>query len=195
MTETIFFLALGMVLLAIILAIILLGDHSGQPLPPDGNGGEFSPAIFANLELIVPSRFLAERIFAQEDLDLVAREAPSLKSTFVQERKQVALLWLKDMRSSVDQIFRFYRLVMRSNPAIQFGAELRVARNYLLFLCISYGSQALIHLLGPFHGRGMMTRLFVLATRVSIGVEETLTAMDPSSLVRVRDDWARRQVS
>ena len=94
MTTTLIFLALGLILLGILLAIVLFYDHPERSLASDSKQGEASRAILTDLELNPPSRLLADRIFAQGDLDFVAREAPSLERAFLQERKKVALLWL-----------------------------------------------------------------------------------------------------
>lgn len=192
MTGTIIFLALGAILLGILLAIVLFVDQPGKSPGTDGKQGMASPAILEELELNSPSRLLADRIFAQSDLDFVARDAPSLERSFVRERKKLALLWLADARFSMGRIFRFYRTAVRSNPDLEFRTELRIAGNYLLLLCMISFLQVLINLLGPFQVRGILVHMFVLADRISTGVGKTLAVLDRSSLVRIKDDWARQ---
>ena len=192
MTGTLIFLALGAILLGILLAIILFANQPERSLGSDGKQGEASPAILTELELNSPSRLLADRIFAQSDLDFVMREAPSLERSFVRERKKIALLWLTDARFSMGRIIRFYRIAVRSNPALEFRTELRIAGNYLLLLGMISGLQVLINLLGPFQVRGILILILVLADRISMGVGQTLAVLDRSYLVRIKDDWARQ---
>ena len=192
MIGTLIFLVLGMILLAILLAILLLREEPEPPLASNGKQGGESPAILTALELNLPSRLLADCIFAQNDLDFVVREAPSLERSFLQERKKVALLWLRDTRVSISRLFQFYRIAVRSNAALRFWTEVRIAGYYCMFLLMVSGLQFLIYVRGPFYVRGMVMRMFGIADRVSVGVGRTLGAMDRSSLVRIRDDWARQ---
>ena len=192
MIGTLIFLALGIILLAILLAIVLFNDQPERSLASDGKQGEESQAILTALELSLPSRELADRIFAQSDLDFILREAPSLRHAFLQERTNVALLWLKDTRISVRRIFHFYRITVRSKADLEFWTELGIAGNYFMFLLITFGIQVLIYLRGPFFIRGMIMNMFGIADRVSMGVGRTLGGLDSSFLVRIKDDWARQ---
>jgi hypothetical protein len=189
MTGTLIFMALGVLLLGILLAIALFCE------PPEVPGNEQrsgSPAIFQALELSLPSRQLADRIFDRSDLDFVLQEAPSLRHAFLQERTNVAILWLKDTRNCIRRIFRFYRTTVRDNANLEFWTELKIASDYFSFVLVLFGLRILIYLLGPFLLRGMATRTFAMADRVSAGLGRTLGAMDPSALTKIRDDWARQ---
>jgi len=192
MTGTLIFLVLGLMLLGILLAIALYGDQSERSLESDREPGAASPAIFTDLELHCPSRLLANRIFAQGDLDFVSREAPLLERTFLQERKKVALLWLKDTRFCMSRMFRFYRMAVRNNPALEFRTELKIASYYVLLICMFSSVQVLINLLGPFRVRGMIIRIFGLADGISMGVGRILEALDRASLVKTRDDLVQQ---
>jgi len=192
MTGTLIFLALGLILLGILLATLLLRQQPEPSLASESKRVDGSQAILTALELNLPSRELADRIFAKSDLDFILREAPSLKHVFLRERTSVAIRWLRATRNCTGQIFRFYRLAVRSSPALEFWTELRIARDYCEFLLLSYSLQVLIYLLGPFLVRGVVTRAFAVADRISIGVGQTVGAMDQSSLMRIKDDWAKQ---
>jgi len=192
MTGTLIFLALGVILLAILLAVLLLRETPDPFLPSSGNQGRQSARVLTVLDLNLPSGELADRIFARGDLDFVLREAPLLKHMLLQERTRVAILWLKDMRIQMGQIFRFYRTATRNNAALEFWTELRIAWDYFTFLFMVSNLQALIYLLGPFVVRGMVARTFAVADRISSEVGQTLGSMDRSSLASIKDNWARQ---
>ena len=192
MTGTLIFLVLGMALLGVLLAIVLFRKQPEASFPPGAEQTSGSPAIFQALALNLPSRELADRIFDRSDLDFVLQEAPSLRNAFLQERTYVAILWLKDTRDCMGRIFRFYRTAVRSNADLEFWTELRIARDYFTLVLMASSLQILIYLLGPFLIRGMVTQMFAITDRVSRGLGRTLGAMDQSSLVRIRDDWARQ---
>lgn len=191
MIGTLVFIVLGVILLTTLLVALLLREQPETPLAFEGRQTGESRTILATLNLSLPSRLLADRIFAQDDWHFVCRESPSVEQAFLQERKKVALLWLKDTRICVGRIFRFYRIAVRSNAALEFWTELRIAGNYFMFLLMVSSVQSLIYLRGPFYTHGMIMRMFGAADRVSMGVGRTLRALDLSSLVRIKDDWAR----
>lgn len=192
MTEALVFIILGMVFLAIFLATLLLSEQPERSLATDNRQEKETPAILTSLNLDIPSRHLADRIFAQDDLDFVLREPPSLSRLFLQERRKIALAWLNDTRDCVRRIFQFYRIAVRSNAALEFRTELSIAQNYFLFLCVISCLLVLINLLGTFRVRGIVVRMFVLTDQISTGVERTLTALTPPSLVKLKNDWARQ---
>jgi len=194
MTGTIIFLALGVILLATLLAVVLLRETPDLFLLSSGNQGRESSRILTALDLNLPSGELAARIFAQEDLDFILREAPSLERIFLTERTHVAILWLRDARTCMEKVFHFYRMATRHSASLEFWTEIRVARDYFAFLVMSSTLQLLIKQLGPFIVRGMVARTFAVADRISAGVGRTLGTMDQSSLTKIKDDWARQAV-
>jgi len=191
MIGTLVFIALGVILFTTLLVALLLREQPETSLAFEGGQTGESRTIFAALNLSLPSRLLADRIFARDDWDFVCRESPSVEQAFLQERKKVALLWLKDTRFCVGRIFHFYRIAVRGNAALEFWTELRIAGNYFMFLLMVSSVQSLIYLRGPFYTHGMIMSMFGAADRVSMGVGRTLRALDLSSLVRIKDDWAR----
>jgi len=191
MIGTLVFIALGVILFTTLLVALLLREQPETPLAFEGRQTGESRTILAALHLSLPSRLLADRIFAQDDWDFVCRESPSVEQVFLQERKKVALLWLKEARICVRRIFHFYRIAVRGNAALEFWTELRIAGNYFMFLLMVSSVQSLIYLRGPFYTHGMIMSMFGAADRVSMGVGRTLRALDLSSLVRIKDDWAR----
>jgi hypothetical protein len=194
MTSTLILLALGMILLATIVAIVVLRDAPPKSLSNGGRRGEFSTVLTA-LELNLPSQVLADRIFSQKDLELVMREAPSRARAFRKDRTRIAILWLDDTRLCVARLFQFYRITVRGNADLDFWTELRVAGNYLTFLTVVIGLRWLVFLRGPFYAQGLVARLFRVTDGVSAAVERTLAILDPLTMGRIRADWARRASS
>ena len=192
MTGTIFALVIGVSILALLLAAVLRRKQLKTSHAFEGEGAGESRAVLTSLDLNLPSRLLADRIFAQDDWDFVRRATPSLEQAFLQERKKIALLWLKDTRVCVRRIFRFYRIAVRSSAALQFWTELRIAGSYFAFLFMVSSVQSLIYLRGPFYSRGMIVSMFTTADRISRAAARTLAALDPSSVARIRNDWARQ---
>ena len=192
MTGTIFALVIGLFILALLLAAVLRHNRTTISFAPENEKGGESRTILTALDLNLPSRLLADRIFAQDDWDFIRRSAPSLEQAFLRERKKIALLWLKDARSCVERIFRFYRIAVRSNAALEFRTELRIAVNYCIFLLTVASVQSLIYLRGPFHTRGMIVSMFGAADQLSTAVGRTLAALAPPSVARIKDDWSRQ---
>ena len=192
MSDPLFVFVTAASVLLLLLAAVLHRKQPKTSLALEGETGGESRTILTSLDLSLPSRLLADRIFAQDDWDFVCRGAASLEQAFLKERKKIALLWLKDTRICVRNIFRFYRIAVRSSAALQFWTELRIAGNYFLFLFMVSGVESLIYLRGPFYARGMILRMFATADRVSTAAGRTLAALDPSSVARIKDDWARQ---
>jgi hypothetical protein len=193
MSSTLIFLALGMVLLAIIVAVVVLREPP-KPLSNGRRVGELSTFLTA-LELNLPSQVLADRIFSQNDWDFVVGEAPSLARAFQQVRTRIALLWLEDTQACVTRLFQFYRITVRSNADLDFWTELRVAGHYLTFLIAVTGLKWLVFLRGPFYARGLVVRLFHVTDGVSSAVGRTLATLDPLTIVTIKENWARRSDS
>ena len=188
MTATFIFLAVGMCLLAILFAAFLLREQPATSTPPEGERNWESLTILTALELRLPSRLLADRIFAQEDWQFVSKEAPLFERTFLRERKTVALLWMKETRACMARLFHLHRSVVRGTANLNVKLELQVFANYGLFLFMSAIAQALIHLLGPFRVRIVIRRVFDTGDQVSFAVGGMLAALEPSLLAKIKEE-------
>ncbi len=80
-------------------------------------------------------RELAQRIFSQTDWNYVAQEAAPIKRLFIQERRALALRWLRFIRQHAAQVIHCHRTYAPSHPR---GAvdRLKLFGNYTLLLSL-----------------------------------------------------------
>jgi hypothetical protein len=188
MIETVFLLAIG---LGLVILLFLL-SQSGPSTLAGSEEERASQTILIALEFEPPSQTLINRILAQEDLNFICREAPSLGPTFLQERRNVAFIWLRETRANMGRLFRFYRLVARSAESLSLAMEFKTLANYASFLALASVAQCLIYVFGPFHARGAIARVFITVNRVFSGLGRTVAALEPAARARIETEWARQ---
>jgi hypothetical protein len=171
------------------------GRHDTSNPPPDdcelrdGHRSE-AAALLAPWNINLPTLTLMERIFALEDLEFVQRENPWLKSTLARERSRIALLWLKDLRTSAKRVFLLHRLIARQSASLSVAAEVRVLSGYLAFRVLLEAARILIHVLGPWGARQTIRRAFVTMNHVSITVGRVTEQLDPTVRAGLMGAWA-----
>jgi hypothetical protein len=143
------------------------------------------------LELELPPRALAEKIFSTQDWDFVSRQTSvRIQRTFLAERRTIALFWLCRTRRQAARLMGFYRRVARANPNLSPAIEIRVAANYALFLLVYEVLLGWIWLGGPLHARKMARCAIGVADHLWVVCEEFLASVDPVLLHRATAAWA-----
>ena len=141
--------------------------------------------------LDIPSAALGERIFSLQDWEFIATYTPAeIQRTFLQERKALALAWLRQTRETVGQLMRFYRKAVRGNAAISPAVEFRLALDFVLFLLAYESLCALIRVWGPFCARRMVGYAARTAEEMSSLSGQVLAGLDPAHLGRIQSNWS-----
>ena len=146
-------------------------------------------SVLIPLDFGFPSEVLMDRIFDQEDWEFIRREAPAVQSAFLRERKEIALLWLREARSCVVNLFHLHRLVARKSASLELAMEVETLVNYVSFLMLVGLAQCLIRLFGPFQARSVIGRVFVTVNRLSTAMGRVLTSLDPAVRAGIQNEW------
>jgi hypothetical protein len=164
MIQLIFFLVLGVVFL-FALFLFWRRDHASA----EGGAEALLEARNAlntlQLNLLPPE--LIERIFAREDLEFVESSAPvHIREYFLNERKQIALAWVNQVRSQVLSLRRFYLGRSRFYARISVATEISMALNFLTLLSECRMVQFLVYLRGPLAAPRMIGATIAKAGKV-----------------------------
>jgi len=170
MTQIIFPLAIGLLLLGVMLYWLLHGDTS--------RNFELSNARDALAHLrsdFLPSN-IVDRIFDHDDFAFVLDEKEAGLLRLLQaERKTVATYWLRHTRRQTTLVMSLYLKSARQSARLSVALELQIALNYLLFLTACNSLQSLIWLRGPARARKIAQQTMAAATRFCTVSEKMLT--------------------
>jgi hypothetical protein len=153
MSEALPFLVIG--LLLIVLVIFLLGRSraTDQALSEPAKNEE---ALTALQTEPVPQELL-ERIFGAEDWDYICVHEPeSIQRLFQDERKRLAISWLRRMRRQVRTLLRFHKVHAAKAAGLEPLSEIKLAFDYCLFQLFCGLLIGLIWLRGPTHARRLV---------------------------------------
>ncbi|MBZ5500987.1 MAG: hypothetical protein LAN59_01950 [Acidobacteriia bacterium] len=176
MIQLIFFLLLGALLLA---SLFFLARRR-----PRIEGGaqamvEARQALSALQSGLLP-RELVERIFAREDLEYVASHAPPpVHKLFLDERKQVALSWARQVRAAILHLRRFYLGKARLYAGLEFRTELELAIDFALLLFACRVLELVVYWRGPYAAGRMVGSTTLAAARICAITEQALAFLNP----------------
>lgn len=185
MIEVLIFLASGLFLLALLLLWTQRHRLIAKRMECDPKVKP-GPAI---LNLAFPSPQIAGRIFAEEDWEFVLSKAPAIRKLFLQERKSVALLWVRQVQSGVAQVMDFHRTAVRKNVDLRPEAEIWLAVDYLAFSLLCGVLRGLIWWQGPFAARRVVAQVVGEAERISFATGQVLASLDPAVINKMKEGW------
>jgi len=191
MSELLIFVVVGLVLVLLLLWVQRSAEITARKkeLPE-------TRETLSTLQLQLPSRALVDRIFALADWDFVSSQAPArLQRAFLQERRAVALLWVRQTRMKVGRLMDFHLRAVRRNVALSPAVEIMLAIHYILFLLISELLLGLIWLRGPFCARKMVGYAASVGEDLAFTFGSLLARLDPVHLGRMKADWLRRSAA
>lgn len=192
MNQLVLFLATGMLLLALLLFWALRATESATGSKALSDAQETLTA----LELELPPRALVERIFSPQDWDFVSSQtAVQIRITFLQERRTIALSWLRQTRRQAARLMDFHRRAVRWNTNLSPAIEIKLAANYVLFLLVCEILLGLIWLRGPFYARRMVGYAMGMAEQLWFISGQLLAGLDPARLSRIKAVWTKRSVA
>jgi hypothetical protein len=117
---------------------------------------EFSGAHEA-LESVLLRFHAVHRIFDPNDLEFMARQSPpEIQRLFQQERKAVAISWLRHTRKQVARLVDLHLRLASYTYEPSAASEFRLEMKYLSFSLVCHLLIILVRLRGPFHARKMV---------------------------------------
>lgn len=146
MTELVFSLAIGVLLLGLMLHWCLQGEASKET--------DISTArdtLGSLRDRFLPLSLVA-RILDPNDLDYVrSLNEPHIVDLLETDRKAIALYWLRHTRRQVKTVMDFHVKSARHNSRLTISLEVKLALDYFAFLLVCDALRGLIWLRGPFH--------------------------------------------
>lgn len=184
MIQETLFIGLGILLLCLL--FLATRGRWGAPAQPLS---QVEHALRALEWDLLPPRSV-ERVFSPQDHDFILRKtSPQIHRLFEEERRNVALLWLRHTRKQVARLMDFHLEAARQNVELKETSEVRLALDYALFLLVYYSLCAIFRLRGPFQVRRLADYAVTAATRMCIASEGILAAIDPTSGERLNANW------
>jgi len=176
------FLGLTVVLLA------LLAYWAWRSRERDVTIDEFTGAREALESLLVwfPA---VRRIFDPGDLNFIRQSCPEIEGLFQQERKTLALSWLRDTREQIARLMgihlRLSRCIYELDGTTKLD-EFRLAIDYLSFIAVCHLLLTLVWLRGPFRARKMVGYTLGAADRFCAVFSRRLENINPARLIPIR---------
>jgi hypothetical protein len=164
------------------IVLLLLRSRDGEANSRANDGANYGiPAQFA---AGLPPVELAARIFSQQDKEFIVQiDSPGLQQLYREERRRVALHWVKRTSRQVSQVMRRHRLSSRESANLNAAMETRLFFQYieLRFLCAAL--LLMIQLLGP-HA---LVNLAAHAGELYQRIERTLSGVGVGQLAPPRN--------
>lgn len=151
MIPALFSIVVGVLLLGI-LAYWLFSERS---FATDARPSTADTSKALRLEL--PSADLIERVLDPRDLAFVRKESPTeTLRLFEQERRALAISWLRHTRRQVGQLMSYHAAAVRENINLRPALEIKLGLHYVRFLVLCELILGLSYIRGPFQIRLMM---------------------------------------
>ncbi len=176
MIQLIFFLLLGALLFA---SLFFMARRR-----PRTEGGaqaivEARQALTALQSGLLPPE-LVQRVFAREDLEFVISHAPPrVRNLFLDERRQLALSWARQVRAAILHLRRFYLGKARLYAGLEFRTEIELAINFTLLVLASRILELALYWRGPYAAGRMVGATTLAATRICAISEKALAFLYP----------------
>jgi hypothetical protein len=173
MSIAVLFLATGLLLIVLLLRLFSrdrTGDRvSIELLDNTEEVGSFYPRL--------PRRELTHRLFGSDDwVFVLSQKSDRTKRIFLQERKSLALAWMKAVRRSTKELMNHHRMMSRTSSELETFVELEVVANYFLFQILWQFVVLAIWLHGPTGLSGLISRVDASCERFSAAIKELLPA-------------------
>ena len=179
------FIALG-------LALLLLTYLVARRKDPRAEGGavallEARQALNSLQAGLLPPEIVG-RVFDRRDLDFVTSSAGrQVQDLFVEERRRLALIWIRQLRSNVLSLKGFHSGHSRSYAGLNVRAEVGLAFSFASLLVLCRTLEAVFYLNGPYAGSRLVASAISVAESVCTISERSLAFLasgDASSLGR-----------
>ena len=133
---------------AAVFAIVLLLLRTGDPEPADRAAG--GPPKREEVPDALEATALAERIFSREDQEFVARlQSRRLQHLYREERRRVAVHWVRRTSEDVSGIMRKHRLSSRQSTNLNAATEAKLFWQFVEVKFFCGVLRLLVHVSGP----------------------------------------------
>ena len=144
-------------------------------------------ALTALQQDLLPPRFV-ERIFAKDDLVyLESHASPRVRQLFLNQRKQLALSWVKQVRGQVLSLRRFHLGSARFHPRLSFMTEGALAARFVFLLVECRALQAVLYLRGAYAAPALVAMASETAAKLCSASEKSLSFLRPVHLKALTD--------
>lgn len=132
---------------------------------------------------------IAKRIFSTGDYEYVTGGAAScLREVFLKERRQIALLWVAQVRQQILSLQQFHLKSARFYSTLSVRTETRLAFEFLTLLCVCRWLQIALYLRGPYAAPQMVGRAAAAASRVCEISEKSMSFLKPTPVETLDGD-------
>lgn len=179
MISLIFFLSVGVLLFS---SLFLLARRNTRPEGSSGALVEARQALRTLQAGLLPLE-LVNRVFAEQDWEYVRSETPkSIHELFLDERKGIALLWLKQVRTQIRSLQRFHRGAARHYARLNPRTEVELALSFAALMGACKALQILVYVAGPYAAPRMVGLVANVANRACRTSEQSLGFLDAARL-------------
>ncbi len=187
MIELILFLLVG--------ALLLLSLYFFARRNPQGRNGKEPRAEVEQalnvLQLGLLSPDIVGRIFAKKDFDYVVSETTGeVQKLFLEERRRLALSWVRRVRRQVVRLRHFHLGSARFHTRLSFLTEMRLAWDFAALLFACRALQAAVYLRGPYAAPRLVGATTAAAARVCGASEKSLGFLRPARVGSFGNDSA-----
>ena len=146
MSAALSFLAIGLLLIILLIFLLIRSTGSGRSLSQSTEDQE----ALANFQVEPFPQELVGRIFGTEDWNYVSvHESERIQRLFREERKKLAISWLRGTRDQAKALMRFHKVHAAKSAELEPVSEIRLAFDYFLFRLSCGFLAGLIWLHGP----------------------------------------------
>jgi hypothetical protein len=164
----------GAALLLLLTAAVLKGwlaSHSLGPGSAANEEDETEPC---------PEEFV-DRVFSRSDWEFVrGLKASGIERLFEQERKRVALVWVRQTSSMVRKVMHEHAQAARQSKNLEFSTEINILAQFLMLMGVCGILAAAIQIAGPLSMGGLAHFAQRLSRRLS-ELQESLQAGGPAN--------------
>lgn len=161
------FLAAAVLLFFTLFLLLRHNPSTGQPVDERNEARH----ALASLETGLLPLEIVERIFAKSDRDFVLSEGTeSAYNLFLEERRGIALAWVRQVRGRVMTLWRFHNHATRHSPDLKLQSEAKLAWNFLVLLLACQTLELFIYAVGPF----IAPRMVASASKAAASICGTL---------------------
>jgi hypothetical protein len=140
---------------------------------------------------LLPAELL-ERIFSQQDFAYVVSAAPQeVQELFLQERRKVALTWVRRVRCQILSLRQFHFSRSRLDAQMNLATEIGLAIQFTTLLLECRGLQFVLCIGGPYAAPRLVGATAAAAARVCSVSEKSLAFLSPSGMNGFADDSSR----
>ena len=176
MIALILFLALG----AGLLVLLVVGVVRRRTSAVGSSQGllEARQALSALQAELLPSD-IVQRVFAKQDLEYVLQAAEQpIQELFVEERRKVALIWVRQVRKGVVRLRSFHKRQARHYARLSLTTEVELALGFAALLLACRALQVTLYLGGPYAAPRIVGGTVGVAARLCRVSEQSLAFLE-----------------